>query len=230
MHFRTAAAAAALVVLSILGADAQTRPLPPCTPPANCTQQSPVDIAGAINAQLLAIEPIYPSGTYREYNDDNYTIKILPPAGAGLRVGTVFYPLKEFHFHYPSEHRIGGVPSRMEIHFVSEAPDGSAYVLGVMLDAGTPNKTFADIVAKMPPLPGKEHAVPVTLSPMTLLPADRKYWTYMGSLTTPPYSETVRWFVLKTPGRASVAEIDRYPLKDSARGIQPINRRFILSH
>lgn len=51
-------------------------------------------------------------------------------------------------------------------------------------------------------------AEPLHLS--KLLPPQKCYWTYEGSLTTPPLYESVTWIVLKTPIKVSADQINRF--------------------
>jgi carbonic anhydrase len=68
------------------------------------------------------------------------------------------------------------------------------------------------------------------LDPSQILPADRRYYTYMGSLTTPPCSEGVQWVVMRQPVVATPEQIELfarlYPL--NARPIQNASGRRIL--
>ncbi len=196
------------------------------------TQQSPVNIAGVIRAQLDPLQIRYRAGIYRVYND-GHTIKVLAPPGNELQVGSAVYRLREFHFHIHAEHTVGTAPPAvMELHFVNDhVSDGTAAALGVFLGRSTPNAAFTAIMNVAPRQVGEGYAVSVQLDPNLLLPADRRYWTYMGSLTTPPCSETVRWLVLQTPAIVNDADITRFMTyyTDNWRPLQNINRRFILS-
>jgi carbonic anhydrase len=62
-----------------------------------------------------------------------------------------------------------------------------------------------------------------------LLPPNTAYCTYAGSLTTPPCSEGVTWFVLKTPMDVSPEQIHTFAdiYLDNARPIQPIDGRVV---
>jgi carbonic anhydrase len=55
-----------------------------------------------------------------------------------------------------------------------------------------------------------------------MLPGDRRYFTYMGSLTTPPCTEDVLWIVMKQPVQATIEQLNLfsriYPM--NARPIQ----------
>jgi carbonic anhydrase len=77
----------------------------------------------------------------------------------------------------------------------------------------------------------EEEPTGVTIDPSALLPATRGYFTYVGSLTTPPCTEGVRWFVLKSPLSLSEGQIATfaklYPA--DARPVQPLNGREVLS-
>jgi carbonic anhydrase len=119
----------------------------------------------------------------------------------------------------------------MELHFVHKSASGGLAVVGVFIQPGQTNAALAPIWAAMPP----HEAVPtpidgVTVAPNLLLPKDRNYIRYMGSLTTPPCSEGLTWTVFRSPIEASPEQIrafaNLFPL--NARPLQPLNRRFLL--
>jgi carbonic anhydrase len=97
--------------------------------------------------------------------------------------------------------------------------------------AGTPNAVFKKIVSTMPLEEGPAIPADPAIDPNYLLPAQRKYYHYEGSLTTPPCSETVDWIVLARPIEVDETDIARfaklYPM--NARPVQKRDRRFILS-
>ncbi|XP_048371746.1 carbonic anhydrase 7 isoform X2 [Sphaerodactylus townsendi] len=118
------------------------------------------------------------------------------------------YRLKQFHFHWGknrgcgSEHTIDGKPFPCELHLVhwnarkygtfgeaAEAPDGLA-VVGIFLE-GTKAKFKC-------------------FNPRSLLPSCLDYWTYPGSLTTPPLNESVTWIVLKDAIRISEKQMGKF--------------------
>jgi carbonic anhydrase len=119
----------------------------------------------------------------------------------------------------------------MEVHFVhKDAATGSLGVLGVFMVPGATNATFAGIAAAFPAEAGKEAEL-ANLDPAGMLPAKLDYWTYEGSLTTPPCSEIVDWMVAMQPLEVAADDIAKFAAlyKMNARPALGANRRFILS-
>lgn len=82
----------------------------------------------------------------------------------------------------------------------------------------------------MPAAPGEVSPAGVQIAPADLLPAERRYFRYYGSLTTPPCSERVVWSVFTQPIEASSQQIDKFAamFPMNARPVQPLNRRHLL--
>jgi carbonic anhydrase len=146
-------------------------------------------------------------------------------------VGNKTYTLKQLHFHHPSEEHVNGHGYDMVAHLVHADGEGRLAVIAVFLKKGNANG-FIDLVWKNIPTE-KEKAGDVsgvTVNAKDLLPTNRGYYTFAGSLTTPPCSEEVTWYVMKTPvalSEAQVAAFARlYPM--NARPIQAANGREIL--
>ena len=113
--------------------------------------------------------------------------------------GGVRYDLVQFHFHHPGEESVKGKLSDMDIHLVHKSADGKLAVIAVRLseDLGRPNATLATLWQHLPKTAGTTAKITDMVNPGGLLPADRGYWTYTGSLTAPPCTEGVRWFVFE---------------------------------
>ncbi len=190
--------------------------------------QSPIDIHGATTADLPAIEFDYRPAPLKVI-DNGHTIQVNYAPGSSIDVGGARYSLVQFHFHKPSEERIDGESHAMVAHLVHKGDDGKLAVVAVLLDPGGANPVIDAIWANLPTGKGKEVAVESTIDAASLLPADRGYYTFEGSLTTPPCSEEVRWFVLKTAVTISEGEIAAfgrlYPM--NARPTQPLNGRTV---
>ncbi|MGH9360488.1 MAG: carbonic anhydrase family protein, partial [Thermoanaerobaculia bacterium] len=137
------------------------------------------------------------------------------------------YTLEQFHFHEPSEHRRNGAGRAMELHFVHADEAGTLAVVGVLLRQahGRPNPTIQRLWKRVPEEPRKR--AKIKLRPSLLLPADRGYYRYDGSLTTPPCTEGVRWHVLRGEITVSPAQVAAYRHPDSARAVQPLNGRTV---
>jgi carbonic anhydrase len=194
------------------------------------SQQSPLDIAGAIKAEVPPISVDWKKEGGRIVNN-GHTIQINMPAGSKLSRGDRAYELLQFHFHHPSEHLVEGRRWAMETHFVHQSADRKGLgVLGVFLASGAANPAFARLAAAFPAAAGKEAALD-GVDPKGLLPASLAYWSYEGSLTTPPCSETVDWMMAMQPVEVAGADIAKfaalYPM--NARPVLADNRRFILS-
>ena len=195
------------------------------------SQQSPLDIAGTIKAEIPAIGVDWKKDGLRIVNN-GHTIQINVPAGSGLSRGGRTYDLLQFHFHHPSEHLVDGRRSAMEAHFVHQSADRrNLAVLALFLAPGAANPAFARLAAAFPTAVGKEAAALDGVDPNGLLPASLAYWSYEGSLTTPPCSEIVDWMMVRQPVEVAEADIARfaalYPM--NARPVRADNRRFILS-
>jgi carbonic anhydrase len=201
--------------------------------------QSPIDIAGATRDSVSPAA----SSTYRptplrivfheakaDLVNTGHSIQVTAPGDDTVMVGTDRYTLVQFHFHSPSEHTIGGVSFPLEMHLVHQSSDGRLAVVGVLIREGAYNKAFDAIWSKLPELKAQGTAHDsVMVSIEDLLPDNRTHYRYDGSLTTPPCTEGVKWFVLETPVELSAAQIAafRAVLSGNSRPVQPLNGRAI---
>jgi len=194
-------------------------------------QQSPIDIRGARSADLPPIQFDYRRTPLHVVNN-GHTVQVNYAPGSFITVGDKRYQLTQFHFHHPSEERINGKGFEMVAHLVHATPDGALAVVAVLLGTGGENPVIASLWQHLPPHEGPEQALDdVQIDATGLLPQNHGYYTFAGSLTTPPCSENVTWFVLKTPAQISQNQADAfgrlYPR--DARPIQPINGRVVLA-
>ncbi len=162
-------------------------------------EQAPIDIRGArLNKALQPIEFHYIAGPVTLVNDSHTIVAHVDP-GSYIVAGGARYDLVEVSFHHPSESAVKGKLTDMEAQLLHRSADGKLAVVAVRLveDPGSPN---AELAAHWPHLPRTARAsekVKEMVSAGGLLPAERGYWTYMGSLSTPPCTEGVRWFVFE---------------------------------
>jgi carbonic anhydrase len=196
-------------------------------------EQSPIDIRNAEKAELPALRFEYKNAPLKYLVNNGYTIRVnyhTPGSGSFLMVGDQRYQLTQFHFHRPSEEYIHGKPYDMVVHLMHESSDGKVAGVAVLLKAGSANATIQQIWDHMPLTAGKEEEVPeVAVNPAGLLPRDAGYYTYTGSITAPPCSEGVTWFVLKTPIDVSAAQISAFAklYPHDVRPLQPLNGRVV---
>ena len=162
-------------------------------------EQSPLDIRNAhLNKALQPIEFHYIAGPVKLEND-GHTVAVRMDPGSYMVAGGVRYNLVGFDFHHPSETPVRGKLTDMEIHLMHRSADGKLAVVAVRLneDTGNPNAVLATLWPHLPAKAGSSEKVTEMVNPGGLLPGDRGYWTYMGSLTIPPCTEGVRWFVFE---------------------------------
>jgi len=191
--------------------------------------QSPIDIRGAKPAKLPPIKFNYQPSAL-SIIDNGHTIQVNYAPGSFIVVGGVRWELVQFHFHHPSEEKIDGKAHEMVAHLVHKNAEGKLAVVAVLLDKGGASDLVQTLWKNIPHEKGKDVAVASTSIDVTsLLPANRDYFTFQGSLTTPPCSEGVTWFVLKAPVKIADDEVAAfakvYPL--NARPVQPLNGRAI---
>lgn len=192
--------------------------------------QSPVDLASPVEADLAPLTLAYAKGGHEVLNN-GHTIQVNYQPGSTLTVDGHNYELKQFHFHAPSENHIDGKSFPMEAHLVHADADGHLAVVAVMFEEGAANKMLEKVWEKMPAEHGDKNALDSEVSVNGILPANRDYYRFNGSLTTPPCSEGVLWLVMKTPLTASVDQIEHfshtmhYP---NNRPVQPLNARAVM--
>jgi carbonic anhydrase len=162
-------------------------------------EQAPIDIRHAhLSKALQPIEFHYIAGPVTLENN-GHTIVAHLDRGSYMVAGGVRYDLIQFEFHHPSEETVKGKLSDMDIQLVHKSADGKTAILAIRLleDINSPNAELATLWPHLPKTAGSSEKVTDMVNPGGMLPADRGYWTYMGSLTTPPCTEGVRWFVFE---------------------------------
>jgi len=217
------------------------------------TSQSPVNISGAVQGGGPALRFDYADADLVVENTGHVIEVPVPEANSDtLTIGNSVYHLVQYHFHAPSEHTLNGQHYDLEVHLVHQNAAGETAVVAVFMNIGShPNALVDDVFHNAPDVAGEEADVGVESNPEELLPGFRPshpnatfvatdYYTYSGSLTTPPCTEGVRWLVLKDPVNVSdfsVGELHHlvslfpgyggYP--NNNRLVQPLNGREITS-
>lgn len=168
-------------------------------------KQTPIDIPTG-----KAVRAILPRPSFRyedvplDVENTGHVVEVPYEAGSSVRIGTSptdKYDLMQFHFHAPSEHTVDGKQYDAELHLVHSNILGELMVVGVFLakSASAVPGIYDEIVSNAPLTVGSNHVAGKRVNARDLLPRDRGFYTYTGSLTTPPCTESVRWFVLETP-------------------------------
>jgi len=192
-------------------------------------RQSPIDIQKTEAADLPPIQFDYHPSPLRIV-DNGHTIQVTYEPRSSIRVGGHEYVLKQFHFHRPSEERVHGKRYDMSLHLVHADAQGALAVVGVLLEQGKENALVRELWNDLPKAKEKEERRDdVQVNAADLLPQDRGYFTFEGSLTTPPCSENVTWLVLKQPVAVSADEVARFSAlyRDDARPTQPTYDRVV---
>ncbi|MBV5260395.1 carbonic anhydrase family protein [Synechococcus moorigangaii CMS01] len=169
--------------------------------------------------------------TFGIVQDKGTTLQVRVGAGNSLSLGKTIYPLRQIHFHHPSEHLFEGKRFPMEIHFVHQDETGAIAVLGVMIKAGATNASFAHLLQRWP-RENQNQGTVIDLDLPQLLPKgslpnglfqDSPHFRYTGSLTTPPCSGGVQWLVLQEPLSLGIEQIMAYRThyRPNARPVQP---------
>jgi carbonic anhydrase len=197
-------------------------------------EQSPIDIRGArLDKNLQPIEFHYMSGPVKLVNT-GHTVRADVGPGSYIVANGVRYDLVEFHFHHPGEEAVKGKITDMDIHLVHKSAEGKIAVIAVRLiqERGEPNAVLATLWPHLPAKPGASEEVKEFVSPAGFLPSDQGYWTYMGSLTAPPCTEGVRWFVLEQEISISQDQFRRFAAiyRLNSRPLQDAHGRKILAN
>ncbi len=195
----------------------------------NGQRQSPIDIRGGLAVDLDPVRFDYQQSPFTVV-DNGHTVQVNVAPGNSIDVGGKRFDLVQFHFHRPSEERIDGRQFEMSLHLVHKDDQGRLAVVGVLFDKGQAQPQVQKVWNALPLERNTESTSRTPLELLGLLPEDRRYITYMGSLTTPPCSEDVRWIVMRQPVTLTAQQIDIfariYPM--NARPVQSVAGRRII--
>ena len=191
--------------------------------------QSPIDIVGATQADVPAVAFHY-QPMQLEVHNNGHTVEVASTNENWIEVGGARYELTQFHYHTPGEHTVAGRPFDMEIHLVHRNDEGSLAVVGVLVRRGREHPVL-DALAEHLPKPRESLVIEgQKVAASELLPEASRIFRYEGSLTTPPCSEGVRWYVFETHIEISDAGLAAFEavLGKNNRPVQPLNGRELL--
>lgn len=192
--------------------------------------QSPVDLSGAIQDNTLLPLSINYSTVPVNLVNNGHTVEFEYEEGSHITFDGVEYELVQFHFHAQSEHTVGGQYYPLEAHLVHKnEASGDLAVIGVFFETGGENTFLQNFINDLPDEVDEHFQSATTINAYGLLPAELMYYTYNGSLTTPPCSEIVNWIVLKTPIQISSSQLEKFIhiLHNNNRPVQPLHGRQI---
>ena len=166
-----------------------------------------------------------------EIINNGHTVQLNIEKGSSITVNGTTYLLKQFHFHTPSENQVNGENFPLEAHFVHVSDAGNLAVVGVLFNEGVENPTIKNIWRKMPLKKDGKSDIYIDQDDINaLLPVKRDYYSFTGSLTTPPCSENVKWMVMKNYATVSGPEVREFLHTlhfENNRPVQEINSRVI---
>ena len=191
-------------------------------------RQSPIDITDGLPVDLEPLQFQYKPGFFGVV-DNGHTVQVTVAPGSAFELGGRRYELNGFHFHLPGEERIDGKGYEMSVHLTHRDAQGRIAVVALLVREGEENAAVQTVWNHLPLERGDVVQSTIEFDPSALLPSDRRYFTYMGSLTTPPCTEGVLWIVMQQPVTISPTQrrifARLYPM--NARPIQPLGGRLI---
>jgi carbonic anhydrase len=204
-------------------------------------EQSPINIISSINNKGHHTIFLHFNDRVNQIENKGHTVQLDFNAGSTIIQDDTVFEFKQCHFHTPSEHLIDGQSFPLEMHIVNIMPNKNNdtvpqyLVIGVLFKEGKENKFLNDFLDAIPTEAHLTKKLPIGKVKFTDLfdsiPSQLKgnYYSYRGSLTTPPYTETVRWYVAKHIFEASKNQIDRLRKIEgnNARHVQCIYGRVV---
>lgn len=194
--------------------------------------QSPINIDTTLTAHISPLATHYTDGPVTLINN-GHTVQagLKTTTGDTVTIDGIAFTLQQLHFHAPSENTVHGKHHAMEAHLVHKDAKGDVAVVAVMFDVGAENAELNKLWATMPEKTGQDVRITAQMDLNALLPTDKTYWRFSGSLTTPPCIEGVTWIVLKHPITLSEAQLKKFTQTmhhDNNRPTQPLNGRVIV--
>ncbi|MGP8305816.1 carbonic anhydrase [Vibrio sp. YIC-376] len=199
---------------------------------SECAQgknQSPINIQSATQSELAKLQLDY-KGKAISLTNNGHTLQTSLEGENNLLIDGKEFNLKQFHFHTPSENHVDGKSYPLEAHYVHADKDGNLAVVAVFFEKGDANPALEKLLET---IPEKDNNVTIRapFDTSALIPSDKDYYRFNGSLTTPPCSEGVRWFVIKEPQTISAEQTEKFEkaMGENNRPVQPLNARMVLT-
>lgn len=190
------------------------------------TSQSPIDLTNAADQDFTNISFHYQPSEVKILNN-GHTVQVNYDAGSYIEVDGQRYDVLQFHYHAPSEHAVDGKLYAAELHIVHKNAAGELAVVGILFEEGAENAAFAELLAHLPAEESPETDAGFKVNATDFLPEVQTTFRYSGSLTTPPCSEGVSWFVMTSPIQLSADQIAAFEHvhEGNNRPVQPLNTR-----
>ena len=203
-----------------------------CDGEQSTERQSPVDIAGYTTGDKRDLSFTY-TGHAQALTNTGEFVKVLYEDAGSIELDGQTYQLAEAHTHNPSKHTIDGKSFALEMHLVHKRESGEIAVVGILYRLGEPDPAIQSIIDAAPKQ--DETITPTSpMKPSDFLPATHNYYAYTGSLTTPPYTEGVKWHVMSEIAQISEQQVTQLAALTGGgpnnRPIQPLNGRQITTH
>ncbi|WP_013324879.1 carbonic anhydrase [Gloeothece verrucosa] len=196
---------------------------------SNGKTQSPINLSSAIPEEGSNLVFNYQDTPLTIINN-GHTIEVEYASGSTVTIGNKEYELKQFHFHAPSEHTIKGTVKPMELHLVHKNQNKEIAVVGILIEQDEKHPIIEKIWPYISLEQGKKKIPNVTINAIDFIPKEQSYYKYIGSLTTPPCTEGVNWFVFKQPIQLSAEQIKQFRqiYQLNARPVQPLDQHKIV--
>ncbi|RXJ88196.1 carbonic anhydrase [Arcobacter sp. CECT 8985] len=194
--------------------------------------QSPINIVtDELTNVVLEEITYYDDSIAKSFENNGHTLKVNFLSGNMIEYGSKEYALKQMHFHTPSENKIDGKTYPMEAHLVHKDSNGNILVIAVMFELSDDTNVIIDKLLKdLPTKKGEKNDLTSDIYGYDILPQNKEFYTFDGSLTTPPCSENVKWIVLKNPVNIIKTQLEEFKniMQKNNRPIQSKNNRYIL--
>lgn len=196
---------------------------------ASGQEQSPIDVAQPAGQDLANPTFSYQTSPIKiEHN--GHTVQLHYAKGSFMEINGERYELKQFHYHAPSEHSLNNELFPAEFHLVHQNTAGQYAVVGILLREGAENPAYQPFIAHLPAEKSAATTVDGQINALELLPTTHTTFRYPGSLTTPPCTEGVSWFLMTTPIELSLDQLTALESlfeEGNNRPVQPIFNRAV---
>lgn len=188
--------------------------------------ESPININTPATDLSKVVTVDYTNAVSKQIINNSHQIQLQFPATTPdtVTVAGQVFTLSQFHYHDPAENTAHHRVDTMDEHFVNISASGAETVLAVFLKLGPHNNALDAILnAAQSSLttPNSHTMIPSQINFAGLLPGTMKGWDFQGSLTTPPFSQPVNWFVFQQPITLDKAQLATYEQVARGSGFLP---------